>query len=459
MLRIPQSMNDDERRARVNSILTILSLNRSANVMISRLSGGERKRLAFATVLLIDPCVLLFDEPTSGLDSYLAKALMQMVRQIAVEFHRSIIVVLHEPTSDLFPLLDSLCLIVHGGRQAFFGSLDVASKFFSECGLLATSLDNYIEQLAAPPISGSEIVHQGTKVANLFAKSAHADTLASNISSLIHRETEDELETKTVRNRKTNLCYSTFGRQLKWLLWRSLWSGARDPIRTTNVIVRTLFPSILFTTLYFHLQLSIHYRKNVDALCIVILTLTMNTCAIVILGTMPTDIHMFMKETNRFMYGIVAYYSNALLRDVPMVVLVPAVSSSIVYLLSGINDGIFQYLSFVGIVILTSNAGAAFGFFFSSFSLTVENAITAAIPALQLFLMFSGLFLSLTDIPFIFRFIQYLSPLYFGFSSLYQIQWDSMGHSRNSLCRLRTENNQSTIVSHGSWCYRIESDQ
>ena len=66
MLRMPQSMSDENRRIHVRKTLTLLSLNRCSQTMIGRLSGGERKRLTFATVLLTEPPIVLIDEPTSG---------------------------------------------------------------------------------------------------------------------------------------------------------------------------------------------------------------------------------------------------------------------------------------------------------------------------------------------------------------------------------------------------------
>ena len=129
MLRMHQSMKDEDRRVRVRSTITLLSLDKCVKTMIGKLSGGERKRLAFATILLYNPSVILIDEPTSGLDMYLARSVMKMIRTLTIEQNRTIIVVLHQPTSEIYSMVDSLCLIVHGGRQAFFGARRDAIDF------------------------------------------------------------------------------------------------------------------------------------------------------------------------------------------------------------------------------------------------------------------------------------------------------------------------------------------
>ena len=267
MLRMPQSMNDYDRRVIVKKTIATLSLNRCAKTIISRLSGGERKRLSFASALLIDPHVLLLDEPTSGLDSYLARALMHKIRKMADEMRRTVVVVLHQPTSDMFALLDSLCLIVHGGRQAFFGDIKEAPVFFStECGLSAPSLDNYMEQLAAP-LTGDETKNRGNMVADRYTISKYAEALDHDISTISDQETSDTPAHSRKRYNAESFGRPGFFRQLKWLLWRTWLERRRDPLRTTNLIGRLVFMSVILGIIFFRLRPTTDvYEQNLNAI-------------------------------------------------------------------------------------------------------------------------------------------------------------------------------------------------
>lgn len=72
MLRMGRNIPYSQKLARVNEVIIELSLRKCANTVIGSpgrikgLSGGERKRLAFASEALTDPHLLLCDEPTSG---------------------------------------------------------------------------------------------------------------------------------------------------------------------------------------------------------------------------------------------------------------------------------------------------------------------------------------------------------------------------------------------------------
>jgi cobalt/nickel transport system ATP-binding protein len=56
------------------------------------LSGGEKKRVAIATVLSMSPDILVMDEPTEGLDPYARRQLMELLR----EFHHTKIFTSHD---------------------------------------------------------------------------------------------------------------------------------------------------------------------------------------------------------------------------------------------------------------------------------------------------------------------------------------------------------------------------
>ena len=71
--------NDDALR----SALQTVSLDKQLEDSASSLSGGEKQRLAFARIVLMDPPVYLLDEPTSALDSDTERHVMKQFTELA----------------------------------------------------------------------------------------------------------------------------------------------------------------------------------------------------------------------------------------------------------------------------------------------------------------------------------------------------------------------------------------
>jgi putative ABC transport system ATP-binding protein len=62
-----------------------------------RLSGGQQQRVAIARALVHEPDLLVCDEPTSALDSHTGQQIMELLRGIARDVRRAVIVVTHDP--------------------------------------------------------------------------------------------------------------------------------------------------------------------------------------------------------------------------------------------------------------------------------------------------------------------------------------------------------------------------
>jgi len=60
------------------------------------ISGGQKRRVAIAGILAIDPEVLVLDEPTAGLDPQGAKAMMELFVKLNKEEHKTILIVTHD---------------------------------------------------------------------------------------------------------------------------------------------------------------------------------------------------------------------------------------------------------------------------------------------------------------------------------------------------------------------------
>lgn len=63
----------------------------------AQLSGGEKQRVAIARALAGGPGVVLADEPTAALDSAHGQAVVQLLREIAHDQGRAVVVVTHDP--------------------------------------------------------------------------------------------------------------------------------------------------------------------------------------------------------------------------------------------------------------------------------------------------------------------------------------------------------------------------
>jgi putative ABC transport system ATP-binding protein len=62
-----------------------------------QLSGGEQQRVAIARALIHRPRLVVCDEPTSALDAENGRYVMQLLRDLAVQPDRAVIVVTHDP--------------------------------------------------------------------------------------------------------------------------------------------------------------------------------------------------------------------------------------------------------------------------------------------------------------------------------------------------------------------------
>ena len=60
------------------------------------LSGGQKRRVAIAGILAMDPGVLVLDEPTAGLDPQGAKDMMELFVRMNIEFHKTVLIVTHD---------------------------------------------------------------------------------------------------------------------------------------------------------------------------------------------------------------------------------------------------------------------------------------------------------------------------------------------------------------------------
>jgi len=81
---------------KAEAILARVGLGDRATSFPSQLSGGQQQRVAIARALVHNPRLIVCDEPTSALDHETGHHIMEMLREIALEKDRALVIVTHD---------------------------------------------------------------------------------------------------------------------------------------------------------------------------------------------------------------------------------------------------------------------------------------------------------------------------------------------------------------------------
>jgi putative ABC transport system ATP-binding protein len=82
--------------SRASEVLQAVGLGDRTHSLPSQLSGGQQQRVAIARALVHQPRLLVADEPTSAIDARTGQAIMELIRQVAIQPDRVAVVVTHD---------------------------------------------------------------------------------------------------------------------------------------------------------------------------------------------------------------------------------------------------------------------------------------------------------------------------------------------------------------------------
>ncbi len=107
---------EEELEARVAKALSMVGLdfNRLKNRSPFSLSGGEMRRVAIASVLVMRPKVLILDEPTSGLDVNGKEEILRSIKLLKDEENMAVVLVSHE--MDEVASIAERIIVLNGGK-------------------------------------------------------------------------------------------------------------------------------------------------------------------------------------------------------------------------------------------------------------------------------------------------------------------------------------------------------
>lgn len=122
-----QKLEKDEAKKKALQYLEQVGLMDKINEYPSRLSGGQQQRVGIARAFAVNPKLILLDEPTSSLDPKLVHGILNILRNLANEHKRTMIIVTHEmgfarDIADRIVFMDDGRIIEEGTPDSLFSN-------------------------------------------------------------------------------------------------------------------------------------------------------------------------------------------------------------------------------------------------------------------------------------------------------------------------------------------------
>ena len=232
-MRLPRDMPDSAREKRIAAVLETFGLTGREKDLVTKLSGGQKKRLSICTEFIADPSVFILDEPDSGLDGIMATELMENLRMIACQ-GRIVMVITHSPDR-VAHLFDKVIVLAkesetHIGQLAFYGGIQEARDFFG-----TDTMENIVKRINAENEGGEgradefiEKYDRYEKEREEVVRSVFSETREKEIppagSSGTEADSEDsdEAEKKEYKNRREQIPVYV-GKQFRLLFTEKNW--------------------------------------------------------------------------------------------------------------------------------------------------------------------------------------------------------------------------------------------
>jgi energy-coupling factor transporter ATP-binding protein EcfA2 len=124
-----------EKKKRINDSLIMVGLNEKyLNLNINNLSSGEKKKLALASALILNPSILIIDEPVIGLDRKTKEELKKIFRILKTRYNKTIIFVSNNldfvlEVADYVYVLYDKEIVLEGKKIDVLSKTDILKKY------------------------------------------------------------------------------------------------------------------------------------------------------------------------------------------------------------------------------------------------------------------------------------------------------------------------------------------
>ncbi|XP_068632388.1 ATP-binding cassette sub-family G member 1-like [Battus philenor] len=426
-LKLGNHISAEQKKQRVEEIITSLGMVQARNTRAGKLSGGQKKRLAIGLELVNDPPVMFLDEPTSGLDSSISKQLVYLLHLLARQ-GRTVVVTMHQPSAALLDMVDRLYAIV-AGKCAYMGSVPLLLPYLEQMNLTCPPYHNPVDFFI-------EICTENENQLVKYSKNGRDKQWINNITN----ETDSNLIEKYKLSKNEEVYLTTLPppkadptskillslkgtyptsswKQFTTLSRRSFLSYWRDPSFTLIITGIHFFMALFVGFLFYNIGQEAQYvRDNFNFLYFSLMFLMFTAFSTVSIR-FPEQLPVVRREHFNRWYAAGAYYSSTLVSSLPIQTICTLTFACVTYWLTGQPVEYTRFFGFCCTLLLVSYTSICIGLFNGSL-FTVKNGVIFGPFFIMPFTVFSGFFLRYSDAPFFLQWLFNLSFLKHGLVGL-----------------------------------------
>ncbi|KAL7748177.1 hypothetical protein RI367_006361 [Sorochytrium milnesiophthora] len=436
-LRLPPTVSLAEKEKRVEEIIHMLGIYKCRNTVIGTatqkgVSGGERKRACMAMELITDPSIVFLDEPTSGLDTYTAYAVVKLLKDLAVS-GRTVVATLHQPSSEIFHLIDDLC-VMSQGEIMYHGAAAQAVSYFGSLGYKCPDYSNpadyiFMDVLNTVAATDEEVdpAKNTERLAGLLKSWKNSDTNVAMMKDIEAHSTGSKEGNTLLRNNFKFV--SSFGTQCGVLFSRAFYQALRDKILVRAKLMQMTVISLIMGVIYLNIPAraaSSQIQDRIGSLFFSNMFMVMSN-AMGILSTFGAEKEVFQREFSAGYYGLPAYFLSKQIVQVPFQFVTPFIFSCIFYWMVGFYADAGNFFTYVVIAIALAGCGTAIGTLAACAFDQLGVALAIVPMILTPLMLFSGLFSNSGSIPPALDWIKYLSPMKYGFTAMFKNEFQALG--------------------------------
>lgn len=436
-LKMGNEYGKEEQERRVKSVMRDLGLDKIATTIIGTrtrkgISGGEKKRLAFASEILTSPPILICDEPTSGLDAFLAYQVVCVLKKLAETRNMTIVLTIHQPSSQVFALFDSVYMMVNGG-VAFCGSLQLAEQMWAELKLPIpmnfNPSDHYLSTMSIrDPREEQQKRAQIEKICMTFKYSENGKAIFKESSGRELDERDRAYSEDWRRRYASNFHRPLFGasffQQVRALTWRASKTVIREPTLLKVQIFQSIIIAVLTGLIYTN-NSPVEQKKimNINGSLYQMVSNMAFMFQFSVVHHFCLEMNTFYRETSSRLYRVSAYFISKNLAELPSYIISAVIFTSILYWMSGLVPLVDSFLIYILVGILVQNIAISIGYLFSCIFGTVNLAV-AIMPIFVVPMMaFGGFFINQDTLQWYFVPMKYLSYFGYGYEAVAISQW------------------------------------